>query len=619
MENNKIDRLEARIIQLEKEVEKLKVDKGQLQTPRVEPISKPSERIKTAEPLEPTRPSEPTIPEVQAKPKKGKVETDWETLIGKVWLPRIFIFVLLLGVVWGFRIAVDAGWLNETNRVIIGFVVAGLFYYVGDRQIKKDRIALGKVLLVGFIATLLVTTFAMHILYGMIPTGVAFPLNIIWVALGIYLAHIYQSQAMGVMVAVAGYLIPFLVAGFETTAFVNMMIAYELVYYIALLWFAVRNQYRILFYLSTIFLHVVYLAMALAAFGVLDKTHFLYMTIGILIQHEVIFYTLLKGKLEKLRAFPVLFASFIVTLIWANAGFTSYGFEIAFTIYVATTTLRYAFVAYQAKTKENSSLFSIAIVTATLGVATLILELVDNEYMMAALYLVQGTLAVYLGYTFRSKMQRYIGYFIYYGTALFLIMDTYIYRYEYLILWAIFIGTLYLHVIIGQKYKEELTIRLNIVLALLAHVLFLMRFDYYYLSFGPLYWLAIVLSLYGLYRLTKKDMTILLRQVFLAVNMIVHLVYISYLASEIITDSTNGQVLLTTAGWAIYALVFVYLGMNRQRKSFRMLGIGLILFTLLKLIFFDLAFISLTTRSILFVFIGLIGIVVSRFIYGKNK
>src|SRR5699024_3515756 len=93
--------------------------------------------------------------------KENKEQTDWETLIGKIWLPRIFIFVLLLGVVWGFRIAVDAGWLNETARVIIGFIVAGLFYYVGEKQIKKDRIALGKVLLVGFISTLLVTTFAM--------------------------------------------------------------------------------------------------------------------------------------------------------------------------------------------------------------------------------------------------------------------------------------------------------------------------------------------------------------------------------------------------------------------------------------------------------------------------
>src|SRR5699024_3084635 len=212
----------------------------------------------------------------------------------------------------GFRIAVDAGWLNETARVIIGFIVAGLFYYVGEKQIKKDRIALGKVLLVGFISTLLVTTFAMHILYGMIPTSFAFLLNMVWVALGIYLAHRHQSQAMGVMFAVAGYLIPFLVAGSDSDITLIMVIAYELVYYVALLWFAVRNQYRILFYVATIFLHIVYLALMISAAGIFNSTHLFLMTLGILIQHEVIFYTLLKGKIEKLKAFPVLFTSLIV-------------------------------------------------------------------------------------------------------------------------------------------------------------------------------------------------------------------------------------------------------------------------------------------------------------------
>lgn len=243
MEDERIAKLEARIAKLEEEVRLLKAVR------QVPPTVEQEKR------MEPVRPNTSKNTKIRQKiqPQRKKERIDWETLIGKVWLPRIFIFVLLLGVVWGFRIAVEAGWLNETARVMIGFIAAGVFYYLGEKQIKKDRSALGKVLLVGFISTLLVTTFAMHILYDMIPITIAFPLNVAWITFGLFLSYKHQSQAMGVMFAVTGYLIPFLVSGFGTTATAIMVIGYELVYYLALLWFAVHHQYRKLFYVSTLF------------------------------------------------------------------------------------------------------------------------------------------------------------------------------------------------------------------------------------------------------------------------------------------------------------------------------------------------------------------------------
>ncbi|WP_085994166.1 DUF2339 domain-containing protein [Oceanobacillus senegalensis] len=609
MERERIEKLEARIVQLEKEVAQLKGE-------RKKPIHSPVEKVH--KPIKMKKIREPDNPNVHHTTKEKKEHTDWETLIGKVWLPRIFIFVLLLGVVWGFRIAVDAGWLNETNRIIIGFIVAGLFYYIGSKQIRKNRIALGKVLLVGFISTLLVTTFAMHILYGMIPSSIAFLLNGLWVAFGIYLSHLHRSQAMGVMFAIAGYLIPFLVTGNGTTTTMVMVIVYELIYYIALLWFAARNQYRVLFYVSSLFLHIVYIALMVAANHVLDSTLIFIMTLAILIQHEVIFYTLVKGKIEKLKAFPVLFSSFVITLLWAKIGFAVYVVSYLFPIYVLLTTIRYGWVAYQAKMKEKANLFSILIVTTTIGISVLILDLVESPYVMASLYLIQGASAVYVGYTFQSKVQKISGYLIYYGMTLFIIGNPYIGGIEDIILWGVLIGTLYFQVWFSQKGKDETFFQLHISAFLLAHVLFLAGLDHYVLTFGPLYWMVIIGSLYGLYRLIKEHMNIVIKQIYQVVNVLIHLQFISYLAGEFIF-STNAQVLLTTAGWALYALGCVYIGMKKQYKSLRLAGIGLIFFTLLKLIFFDLAFISLTTRSILFVFIGLIGILVSRFIYGKYK
>lgn len=610
MENERIDKLEARILQLEREVQQLKEGKNK---PPILTNQKVPQSIK---PVSSSVPKKPTVPKSD---KVKKEQMDWETLLGKVWLPRIFIFVLLLGVVWGFRIAVDAGWLNETNRIIIGFLVAGLFYYIGNKQIKRDRVALGKVLLVGFISTLLVTTFAMHILYDMIPLAVAFPLNVIWVAIGIYLSHLHRSQAMGVMFAVAGYLIPFLVAGSGTNATVVSVITYELIYYVALLWFAVRNQYRILFYVSTVFLHIVYIALLFTGSQFWNSAHIFLMTVGILIQHEVVFYTLIKGKIEKLRTFPVLFSGFIVTLTWAKIGFEIHYVGYLFTIYVLLTTIRYGWLAYHSNRKQQANLFSISTVAATFGISVLILDLVDSPYVSTSLFLIQGALAVYVGYTFQSKIQQIVGYVIYYLVALIIISDPFLSWWEDMMVWVILIGTLYFLVMFNLKRKDEMFFHVNLVAALLAHTIFLLELNYYNIAFETLYWIVMISSLVVLYRLTNKQMQTVMKQVYVGVNVIIHLAFISYLAGEWVTGMTNEVVFFTTIGWALYALGCVFIGVRRQHKETRLLGIGLILFTLLKLIFFDLAFISLATRAMLFVLLGFIGIVLSRFMYGKNK
>ncbi|PFD64579.1 DUF2339 domain-containing protein, partial [Bacillus cereus] len=67
-------------------------------------------------------------------------------------------------------------------------------YYIGDIQIKRERQALGLVLVGGSISGIVLTTFAAHYLYAFIPASIAFLFTIAWVILGIYLAKRYNSE-----------------------------------------------------------------------------------------------------------------------------------------------------------------------------------------------------------------------------------------------------------------------------------------------------------------------------------------------------------------------------------------------------------------------------------------
>lgn len=185
MENGRFKQLEERVRQLELEVESLKKQGVKSQF-----------SIGTKSVSEAKRPIENKQIELKKKPVPAKESepVDWEHLIGRVWLPRIFIFVLLLGLVWGFKVAVDYGILTEPIRVVLGFSVAVSLYVLGEKQLKNGRLSLGKSLLIGAIGLLILTTFAMNVLYGMVPTVVAFSLNVIWVGVGLFLAQRYQSR-----------------------------------------------------------------------------------------------------------------------------------------------------------------------------------------------------------------------------------------------------------------------------------------------------------------------------------------------------------------------------------------------------------------------------------------
>ena len=55
----------------------------------------------------------------------------------QTWLPRVFVGIMLLGVIWLFKAGVDAGLLTPAIRIVFGIALSIGLYYIGDIQIKK--------------------------------------------------------------------------------------------------------------------------------------------------------------------------------------------------------------------------------------------------------------------------------------------------------------------------------------------------------------------------------------------------------------------------------------------------------------------------------------------------
>lgn len=86
------------------------------------------------------------LPEKAATPKQEvpvqaqivRKEFNLEKALG-TWLPRVFMFILLLGVLWGLKVGMDYGVITNPVRVALGYAGTILLYYLGMRYVRGGK------------------------------------------------------------------------------------------------------------------------------------------------------------------------------------------------------------------------------------------------------------------------------------------------------------------------------------------------------------------------------------------------------------------------------------------------------------------------------------------------
>ena len=89
------------------------------------------------------------------------------------WLSRVGIALVLFGVVFLFKYAVDRGWLSEAIRVALGVLLGAGLFVIGVR-LHGERAWFGRVLMGGGIAALYITGFAAFQWYELVSYPIAF-------------------------------------------------------------------------------------------------------------------------------------------------------------------------------------------------------------------------------------------------------------------------------------------------------------------------------------------------------------------------------------------------------------------------------------------------------------
>lgn len=157
--------------------------------------------------------TKPIIPQqVQQAEQKISVPAkkfNLEEYIGSNLIAKIGIVILVIGVAFGVKYAVDANLINPLTRIVLAFVLGGGLLFTA-LKLKNKYELFSAILLSGAMATLYITTYAGFAWYNLYPGGVAFALMLIFTSFTVFSATMYNNQWIALFGLVGAYCIPFL-------------------------------------------------------------------------------------------------------------------------------------------------------------------------------------------------------------------------------------------------------------------------------------------------------------------------------------------------------------------------------------------------------------------------
>jgi uncharacterized membrane protein len=166
-------------------------------------------------PPPPPMPHIPPRPNVAA-PKFAQTpqrsSEDLEGTIGKLWLNRIGIIAILIGVAYFLKYAFDSGWLSPSSRIVIG-LIAGIGIVAWSEIFRrKGSAAFSYSLKAVGIGILYLSLWAASQYFHLVPASVAFVAMILVTASTITLALTQDAEILAVYAMIGGFSTPALVS-----------------------------------------------------------------------------------------------------------------------------------------------------------------------------------------------------------------------------------------------------------------------------------------------------------------------------------------------------------------------------------------------------------------------
>ena len=142
------------------------------------------------------------------EPKKSfTAGLNFEEKIGARWFSIIGIITLVLGIAIGVKYAIDQELIDETTRLVLGYLSGTLILVLAFVYRKKYDV-FSAILLSGAMSVMYFTTYIGYSHYHFYNAPVAFIIMAVFTGFTVFAAHVYNYEIIALIGLVGGYAVP---------------------------------------------------------------------------------------------------------------------------------------------------------------------------------------------------------------------------------------------------------------------------------------------------------------------------------------------------------------------------------------------------------------------------
>ncbi len=340
----------------------------------VAPIEKPLVFKQVAFPAVPEKVEPPKVVYEPVKPvyKEKKAPTpsflernpDLEKFIGENLINKIGIAILVLGIGFFVKFAIDQNWINEIGRVAIGIACGGILIGVAHK-LRTSFNAFSSVLVGGGLAVFYFTITIAFQDYHIFSQLVAFIIMVVITAFAVLLSIAYNRQELAILAIVGGFVSPMLLS--TGAGNYKVLFSYVLLLNIGMIvlaYFKRWNLVNIVCYVFTILLYGVWLHAKVLDSDVVDPPYFGAFIVATLF-YFVFFVMNIINNIKENKTF---IAAEIMILISNTFLYYSSGMLIlkniegglyqgAFTVLIALFNFAFAYTLYKSKKADMNLIY----------------------------------------------------------------------------------------------------------------------------------------------------------------------------------------------------------------------------------------------------------------------
>ncbi|MGQ2982390.1 DUF2339 domain-containing protein [Flavobacterium sp.] len=184
--------------------------------PKPQPVQETILRPTAIQQPRPVDPSAPrpnvVLPQQRSWWEKFKEQNpDLEKFIGENLINKIGILILVLGISYFVKYAIDKDWIGEPARVGIGVLAGGIVMLVAHR-LRKNYKAFSSVLVAGAVSIFYFTIAVAFHDYQLFSQTVAFMIMVAITAFSAFLSVLYDRQELAALTLIGGFAVPFMVS-----------------------------------------------------------------------------------------------------------------------------------------------------------------------------------------------------------------------------------------------------------------------------------------------------------------------------------------------------------------------------------------------------------------------